>query len=210
MKRMPREKKSMSLVCAYCNCDFLIREYVYRKRVKQGNKNFYCCTTCRVNGLRTDPVARFWSKVDKTAGDDGCWLWTAGKDRDGYGEFSGPNGSDWSAHRYSYFLHNGEIDKNLMVCHSCDNPSCVNPKHLSLNTGLYNQGDMSRKGRHGTRPAKPGHSNAKSKLLPEQAMEIYKRANGGESASKLAREYGVAHQTIGAIRDKKIWKVLWE
>lgn len=31
--------------------------------------------------------ARFWSKVDKSGGPDGCWLWKAGLDKHGYGRF---------------------------------------------------------------------------------------------------------------------------
>ena len=89
---------------------------------------------------------RFWSKVD-IKGPDDCWEWQASKKQTGYGAFSF-NGKNWGAHRFSYFLEHGEFDQTLDVCHTCDNPPCVNPKHLWLGTASDNLSDMGRKGRH--------------------------------------------------------------
>ena len=87
---------------------------------------------------------RFWAAVD-TTGD--CWLWTAGRNRLGYG-FLMVNGKTTSAHRFSYMLHHGEIHDGLHVMHACDNPPCVNPKHLSLGTMKDNIADSIAKGRY--------------------------------------------------------------
>jgi len=96
--------------------------------------------------------ARFWSKVDKSAGPDGCWLWTAGKFRQGYGCFD-VAGKSVKAHRTAYTLTNGQIPHDgsahgLCVCHRCDNPPCCNPAHLFLGTHIDNVRDRENKGRN--------------------------------------------------------------
>lgn len=90
---------------------------------------------------------KFWDHVKKF---DSCWEWTAGKTRDGYGEFR-INAKDRSqrVHRISWFLHFGEIPKGLCVLHKCDNIPCVNPDHLWLGTINDNNIDRDVKGRNG-------------------------------------------------------------
>jgi len=73
-----------------------------------------------------------------------CWEWMGRKAR-GYGVL-------WAqkmikAHRFSYLFYKGQIPKNKIVCHSCDNPSCVNPNHLWLGTHKENAEDRDKKGR---------------------------------------------------------------
>jgi hypothetical protein len=74
-------------------------------------------------------VKRFWAKVDK-AGE--CWLWTAAKDRYGYGEFKvgGRHGRRVRPHRLAYEMHNGQIPADLEIDHLCRNRACVRPDHL--------------------------------------------------------------------------------
>jgi hypothetical protein len=87
---------------------------------------------------------RFWSKVD-IRGEDECWNWKAGK-RHGYGAYRLGN-KQVSAYRYSYEISIGNIKQGMFVLHRCDNPSCVNPKHLFLGTQKDNMEDMTLKGR---------------------------------------------------------------
>jgi hypothetical protein len=70
-------------------------------------------------------TARFWSKVDK-AGPGGCWLWTAGKNRDGYGKFR-VGTRHVLAHRFAYRILRGPIPDGLQLDHVCRNHACVNP-----------------------------------------------------------------------------------
>jgi hypothetical protein len=78
---------------------------------------------------------RFWNKVDKS-GD--CWLWTAFKDKRGYGQFS-LDGKLLYAHRHSYTLANPDEDlTGMSIDHQCHNSSCVNPEHLRAVTHKQN------------------------------------------------------------------------
>jgi arsenate reductase-like glutaredoxin family protein len=80
---------------------------------------------------------RFWNKVI-IAGVNDCWLWDAGKTKFGYGVFS-LKGKWIGAHVVSFMLYNKykpQLPK--MVMHDCQNPSCVNPKHLIEGTAKEN------------------------------------------------------------------------
>lgn len=76
-----------------------------------------------------------------------CWEWQGGKNNIGYGMIR--DGKKMrTAHRVSYEEHNNvKIPKNLVTMHSCDNPGCINPQHLSLGTRKQNTQDMLSKGR---------------------------------------------------------------
>lgn len=138
-------------------------------------------------------IERFEEKVDKKA-DDECWLWTASKNKDGYGRFQ-HNGKRILAHRMSLELHlQREITAGLDVCHSagvCHNPSCVNPYHLREDTRSNNRLDMHIDG-----------TFAIAKLTAVQVLEI--RASG-KMQKDLVSEYGVNASTISAIKSGKRW-----
>lgn len=90
---------------------------------------------------------RFWAKVDRSAGPDGCWPFIGACNHDGYGLFSTPDALV-AASRVAWEITVGLILGGLWVLHHCDNPPCCNPTHLFLGTNSDNQRDSVAKGRH--------------------------------------------------------------
>ncbi len=144
---------------------------------------------------------RFLEYVNKT---DTCWIWTGslGGDNRNYGSFN-VNGRTKRAHRVSYELYKEKIPKGLLVLHSCDNPSCVNPEHLFLGTQKDNMQDMSNKGR-----SLRGDKSIMSKLTNEQVLEIRSKYIPKKYSTRtLAKEYGVSPYVIYCIVKNITYKV---
>jgi hypothetical protein len=82
--------------------------------------------------LTTAERKRVFDRIS-IGGLDACWLWTGYKTRHGYGKMRFRKRGYW-AHRFMYELLRGPIADGLLCHHVCENPSCVNPKHLALLT----------------------------------------------------------------------------
>lgn len=90
----------------------------------------------------------FWSKTIK-GGENHCWVWTGFRNHKGYGCYALERHS-MKAHRISWFLHHRKpLPDGKYVLHSCDNTSCVNPKHLWLGSLKQNMQDCVSKNRCG-------------------------------------------------------------
>jgi hypothetical protein len=87
-----------------------------------------------------------------------CHNWTGLKNKRGYGKIRFKN-KHYRAHRLSYEVFMGAIADGLYVCHTCDNPSCVNPKHLFLGTDMDNKKDMVKKNRQNNQYTIKDHAN---------------------------------------------------
>jgi len=138
-----------------------------------------------------DLFDRFLSRIEFRAG--GCWDWTEGLDKDGYGRLW-MRTRNVRAHRASFQFFKGVLDTNLHILHRCDNPSCVNPAHLWSGTNNDNVSDKMNKGRHRwvTHP----------KLTPANVNDI---RNCVDSDKSLAAHFGVHQTTINRIRNGRRW-----
>lgn len=147
---------------------------------------------------------RFMSHVKKT--NLGCWLWSASKDKDGYG-WASLNRKSIHAHRLSWILSHGEIPKNAQIHHLCNRPACVNPNHLQPGTNKENTLYSIKCGRHKNPPHGNGLNNPyKAKLSEEQVKEIrYKYSLGTTTHRNLAKEYKISYSIIGNILNNKDW-----
>lgn len=143
-------------------------------------------------------LARFWSRVDRKDDLDACWNWIGAVNHN-YGQIWW-NGKHRLAHRISYELAYSE-PAELDVLHTCDNPRCVNPRHLWLGTQRDNNLDRDRKNR-GVHLRGERHGNCK--LSDAQVAEIRRiYATGDTSQRELARMFHISQRQIWCIVNRK-------
>ena len=153
---------------------------------------------CPIHGCHIDT---FFSKVEKSPS---CWTWSGLKNCQGYGRITAHH-KEWGTHRFSWVIHYGHIPQDTLVCHTCDNPSCVNPAHLFLGTYRDNAIDRNRKGR--ARDDR-GEKHPCAKLSEAQVREIKQKLKDGWYGKDLAEDYGVHATMISQIKLGKKWKHL--
>lgn len=145
--------------------------------------------------INIELIERFhekWRLDSKT----GCWEWIGAKAGKGYGFIKRPGErKQIYAHRLSWLIHFGAIPDGILVCHTCDNVSCVRPTHLFLGTAEDNLQDMKAKDRH-----LHGSRNGNSKLTDNMVRQLFKLAEQGVSQGEIGRIFGIAQSTV--------WKTL--
>lgn len=156
-------------------------------------------------GRRKRPLhERFWEKVDRR-GPDECWPWKAYRHPKGYGEIF-VAGKIRSAHHVALELDGrltGRPSYARHVRHSCDNPPCCNPAHLTFGTAQKNMQEREERGR---RAAPRGEKQAMAKLTDIQASAIRAALAAGETQASQARRYSVSGGTIWKLAHGKTWK----
>lgn len=143
-----------------------------------------------------------YARLDKyTEKTDGCWNWTGAKDSQGYGVLTlrRPIKKVVKAHRLSWQRVNGPIPEThsyhgTCILHSCDNPGCVNPKHLFAGTVQDNLQDMKEKER-GRGPTKLSAAlvhaiRAQAEVIPQV---------------EICRIHGLHSSTVSGIVNRKVW-----
>lgn len=139
------------------------------------------------------------------ANTDACILWPFSANKQGYGWLSLPlavGGRKMRvyAHRLAYKVMYGEwpMPKGL---HSCDNPRCFNPRHISAGTAKDNNDDMVAKGRQAK-----GESAGLSKLTDELVLRIRQEYVEGLSVGQLAKRHGISHSAMMSVISGLTWK----
>lgn len=148
-------------------------------------------------------IERFMEHVDKDL-DPPCWICLHGWDKHGYGRFK-ENGKDIFAHRLSYRLFKGTLDRpeysneyhGFVVSHTCNNPSCVNPDHLVGGSQKDNMEYASECNRM---------KSGTAKLSLDQALELRKLHREGVSAKELQVMAGISKGHIYKVLNNQVWR----
>jgi len=158
----------------------------------------------------TTPETRFWSKVEITKT---CWNWVGSRHKSGYGDFCGifaGRAVRCVVHRLAWELMRGPIPIGMIICHRCDNRSCVNPEHLFLGTHWDNTHDCIAKGRfkHDMSHIRKvyGEDKPGAKLTEAKVVRIRQLREDGCSWPRIANEMHVSPALCRAVVARQCWK----
>lgn len=143
--------------------------------------------------------ANFWAKIIKREDSD-CWDWSGFKDKNGYPRMV-VNKNPLRGNRISYLIHFGFLTPGKLILHSCDNPSCCNPSHLSEGSPKDNTDDRERRGR-----SAKGQKIKRSKLTEDQVKNIRDLRSKGASYSNLCDQFGVNITAVFSVVHHLTWK----
>lgn len=139
------------------------------------------------------------SKTNKT--ENGCWEWLGCKTKDGYGRTM-EYPKSITTHRLMYKLANNVDIEGKHVLHKCDNPPCINPKHLELGDHKINMAQMTERGR---RARLTGSKNPAARLSTPDVEDIKLFLKKGISPTDIAKVYPVGRDLIYHIKNGRAW-----
>lgn len=118
-------------------------------------------------------------------GNDACWPWKGKLNaKDGRPYFT-VDGKRRPAYAYVLETFTGTLQDGKMVLHSCDNPVCCSPHHLSWGTHQDNMDDMKERERHG--------------LNGTVIRAILKLRREGKTQAEVAKLYGISREAVSSI-----------
>lgn len=165
----------------------------------------------------TDKIIKRFNKFFVAGDPASCWMFTGSRNKMGYGKFYAKPRMRY-AHRMAYQIAHGPFQEDLLVCHTCDNPSCVNPSHLFLGNHTDNARDMLRKKRNNHQRGdqhfnrrhpelvRRGEMSPNVKLKTEQVVAIKRLLKEGLKQTEIAEMFGVKAATISSIKCGHNWK----
>ena len=142
--------------------------------------------------------------MDRVLPTNTCWTWIGNYDKKTKLPrilFRKPRTVVLQATRLSFALFNGVVLRDKLICHTCDNPTCVNPNHLFQGTQADNMKDAVSKGRKGY----VGRLNSNAKLTEAQVIAI---RNDIRSTKQIAADFNITQAYVLCIRRGLSWKHL--
>lgn len=143
-------------------------------------------------------------KSSLTPADGECLVgpW-ASRTKDGYTTIT-VSGRVLLAHRAAFAALVGNIPPGAVVRHSCDNPLCCNPNHLSLGRDVDNVRDCIERGR---RNQVRGDSHGRRKINSEDVKTIRAEYRTYENSVEiLGLRFSICPKHIEAIANRRAWK----
>lgn len=193
IKKAEGIKKKSSVPAKWlCRCKCGNEKIIDGDILRDGSSKSCGCWRSFENGLERALTEKI------RPGLNGCIEWTGRRDRDGYARYGEKSRI---VSRLVYEKHKGEIPEGMCVCHSCDNPGCVNIDHLWIGSNKENNDDKKEKGRciHGS-------NHHKSKINEKDVVEIRKLYSEGMFQEDISKLYNVSQTTISGIVLRKFWK----
>lgn len=135
---------------------------------------------------------------------DGCHYWTGHTVNGRYGHIRFKE-TMVLAHRAAYTIYVGRIPDKMVVMHSCDNPLCVNPAHLSVGTQGDNIRDTVKKGRHNPASTFGTLSGRSTNLTDDDVRAIRKELESGKFQRVIGKKYGIRQPQISRIKNRLSW-----